>query len=79
MVKCVRCGEEYHISDDIWELTFEDVDGATREVGLCRRCFGEMFMDMVEEKEPMLSLIIEKKILEWFEQISKKKINGERD
>jgi hypothetical protein len=35
MVRCVRCGEEWHISDDIWALTFEDVDGAKREVGLC--------------------------------------------
>jgi hypothetical protein len=34
-VRCVRCGEEWHISDDILALTFEDVDGAKREVGLC--------------------------------------------
>jgi hypothetical protein len=76
MVKCVRCGEEHHISEDVWAYTFEDIDKPTREVGLCIKCFGEMFMEMVEEREPMLSLIIEKKILEWFEQISRQKIKG---
>jgi len=72
MIRCLRCREEYHISDDVWDLTFEDVDGAKREIGLCGRCFDEMFREMVEEREPILALLIEKKITEWFEKEAKK-------
>jgi len=37
------------IRDDVWDLTFEDVDGAKREIGLCGRCFDEMFVEMVSD------------------------------
>ncbi|MEM5866311.1 MAG: hypothetical protein QXG39_00125 [Candidatus Aenigmatarchaeota archaeon] len=46
MVKCVYCGNVYHIGEDVWKFTFEDVgvDEPLREVGLCKECFMGRFV-----------------------------------
>ena len=76
MVRCIDCGEEYHISDD-WAFTFEDVDVTEKntyleEEGICSACYEKnksAFVESLLTEEQLKKItLFEKQEFERFEK-----------